>query len=423
GGAAGKHNLPPGDRTSFIGREREVLEVKRLLAMTRLLTLTGAGGSGKTRLALKVARDLVGAYPEGVWLVELASLSEGELVPQAVASALGVREQPGRPLLETLEDALRATKALLVVDNCEHLIDAAARLTDALLSACPKLRILATSRESLGVEGETLWLVPPLSLPDPLRPPTTVEGAVGYEAVRLFLDRARSRLPAFKLTPQNTQAVVGICRTLDGIPLALELAAARMSALAVEQIAERLEDSLRLLSSGGSRTVEPRHRTMRAALKWSHDLLSEPERKLFGRLSVFAGGFTLEAAEAVGEGDGIERGEVLDLLCNLVEKSLVVAEANGDGGVRYRMLQPVRQYGQERLEESGEAEQARERHVRYYLKLVEDANLELMGEQQLTSLQQLELEEGNLRAALSWCLDTPSKGDAEMGLAMATALG
>ena len=314
--------------------------------MTRLLTLTGVGGSGKTRLAIKVASDLAGAYPHGAWLVELAALSEGELVPQAVAKAVGVREQPGRPLTETLKDALRARKMLLVVDNCEHLIEAVVRLVDALLDSCPGLRVLATSRETLSAAGEVAWVVPSLTVPDSRRP-STPQKLEAYESVRLFVERARQRDPSFVLTPRNGPAVAQVCRRLEGIPLAIELAAARIGVLSVERIAERLDDSLILLTAGG-RTALPRHRTLRATLEWSHELLGEPERKLFRRLSVFAGGLTLEAAEAVGAGDGIEQHDVLDLLSKLVDKSLVVAEASPgeEGALRYRMLEPIRQYGQ-----------------------------------------------------------------------------
>ena len=408
-GDDGKHNLPLA-RTSFIGRERETLEVKRLLAMTRLLTLTGVGGSGKTRLALKVASDLAGAYPDGAWLVELASLSDPELVPQAVAKALGVREQPGRPLTETLEDALRARKMLLVVDNCEHLIEAVVRLVDALLDSCPGLRVLATSRETLSAAGEVAWVVPSLTVPDPQRPSTPQE-LEAYESVRLFVERARQRDPSFVLTPRNGPAVAQVCRRLEGIPLAIELAAARIGVLPVEQIAERLDDSLRFLTSGG-RTALPRQRTLRATLEWSHELLGEPERKLFRRLSVFAGGLTLEAAEAVGAGDGIGQHDVLDLLSKLVDKSLVVAEASPgeEGALRYRMLEPLRQYGQERLEESGQAQRVRRRHAEYYLALAEGADAqgaerELNAARPVAWLKRMESEHANLRAALNWSLD------------------
>ncbi|TCJ20197.1 hypothetical protein E0L93_02075 [Rubrobacter taiwanensis] len=306
-----RHNLPAA-LSSFVGREREIPEVRRALSMTRLMTLTGTGGCGKTRLALEVARDLAGAYPGGVWLVELAPLSEVALVPQAVAGALGVREQPGRPPEDALADHLKSRSLLLILDNCEHLVDAAARLTDALLRACPKLRVLATSREPLGVSGEMVWTVPPLSLPDADAQPTA-ERLMQTEAVRLFVERARSRLPRFELNEENGAAVAAVCRKLAGIPLAIELAAARTGALAVEQVAQRLENSLGLLT-GGARMLDPRHRTMRATLEWSHELLSKPERALFRRLSVFARGFSLDAVEEVCSGAGVDGSEVLDLL-------------------------------------------------------------------------------------------------------------
>jgi predicted ATPase/DNA-binding SARP family transcriptional activator len=306
----GRDNLPA-PRTSLVGRQREMVEVKRALAMTRLLTLTGAGGCGKTRLALEVARRLVGAYPDGVWLVELAPLSDGALVAQAVARALRVPEQPQRSLTDTLMDFLRAKRALLVLDNCEHLVDAVARFADVLLNSCPHLRLLATSRESLNVEGELNWLVPSLTVPSLRRPPT-VQELQGFESVRLFVERAHHRSPTFSLTSENAQAVARICGRLDGIPLAIELAASRVR-LSVEQIAARLDDSLRLLIVG-NRTASPRQRTLRGTLDWSYELLSEAEQKLFGRLSVFAGGWTLEASEAVGADGSVAECDILDLL-------------------------------------------------------------------------------------------------------------
>jgi DNA-binding SARP family transcriptional activator len=271
-----RHNLPAA-LSSFVGREREIPEVRRALSMTRLLTLTGTGGCGKTRLALEVARDLVGAYPGGVWLVELAPLSEDALVPQAVAGALGVREQPGRSPEDALADHLKSRDLLLILDNCEHFVDATARLTDALLRACPKLRVLATSREPLGVSGEMVWTVPPLSLPDADAQPTA-ERLMQTEAVRLFVERARSRLPRFELNEENAAAVAAVCRKLDGIPLAIELAAARIGALAVEQVVQRLENSLGLLT-GGARMLDPRHRTMRATLGLRRRLLAGSGRR------------------------------------------------------------------------------------------------------------------------------------------------
>jgi predicted ATPase/DNA-binding SARP family transcriptional activator/DNA-binding CsgD family transcriptional regulator len=418
-GTRRRHNLPLA-RTSFIGRERERLKVKRLLAMTRLLTLTGAGGCGKTRLAVEVARDLVGAYPEGVWLADLAPLPKAELVPQAVARFLGVREQPPRPLVETLEDAFRSRKMLLVVDNCEHLVEAVVGLVDALLDSCPGLRVLATSREPLGAAGEVNWVVPSLTVPDPRQEEaSTPQELEGYESVRLFEERARQRDPSFELNPRNGPAVAQVCRRLEGIPLAIELAAGRIELLSAEQLATRLEDFLKLLTGG--RTADPRHRTLRATLEWSHELLSEPERVLLRRLSVFAGGWTLEAAEEACSGEGIEQDDVLELLSELVDKSLVVAKASPgeEGVVRFRMLEPIRQYAQERLQESGTAEWVRERHAQYYLALAQEAEPELEGADQIRWMDRLEAEHDNLRAVLSWALED---GQAELGLRLAGTL-
>ncbi len=412
-----RHNLPAA-RSSFVGREREMLEVESELAMTRLLTLTGAGGSGKTRLALEVARGLVGAYPDGVWLVELAPLSEEVLVPKAVAEALGVPERPREPITDTLSEVLRDRQLLLVLDNCEHLLGATARLVDALLDSCPRVRILATSREGLGVEGELRWAAPPLSMPERGRTPSSEE-LEGYESVRLFVERARGRDSAFSLSQRNALAVAEICGRLEGIPLAIELAAAWVGTLSLEQIVERLGGSLGLLTHGG-RTAVPRQQTLKGTLDWSHDLLSENEKKLFGRLSVFAGGWTLEASEAVGSGEGVEEGEVLDLLYGLVEKSLVVAEGIGQGDrVRHRLLEPIRQYAREKLEESGEAEAAKRAHAGYFLAMAEEAEPELFGPRDVEWLERLEREHDNLRAALSWAL---GRGEAELALRLAGAL-
>lgn len=414
-------NLPV-PLTSFVGREREMVEVKRTLSMTRLLTLTGAGGCGKTRLAVEVARGLAGLCPDGVWLVELAPLSGG--VAKAVAAALGVHERPDLPLADTLAEYLRGRNLLLVLDNCEHLVDGAARLSEALLGACENLRILATSREPLGVPGEAVWTLPPLSLPDEDED-FTVGGLMRCEAVRLFVDRARSRLSGFELNTENAAAVARACERLDGIPLAIELATARMGAFAVEKVAERLGGSLALLASG-QRTTTPRHRTMRATLEWSHDLLDEAERTLFRRLSIFAGGFSLEAAEGVCSEEGIAKDDILDLLSRLVDKSLVASpDSEGGGAPRHRMLEPVRQYASERLEESGEGERVRERHASYYLALAEEAEPELVGAEQRAWLARLTTEYANVRAALGWFLDegAASEERARMGLRLASALG
>ena len=418
-----RHNLPL-RRTSFIGRERECLEVKRHLAMTRLLSLTGTGGCGKTRLALEVARDLVGAYPDGVWLIELAPLSDEELVPKAVAQALEVPERPAQPLAETIAEILRGRELLLILDNCEHLLEATARLVDLLLDSCPHLRIMATSREALGVEGEVRWPVAPLSVPEQ-ECTSSSEELEGYESTRLFVQRAKGRDPTFSLSPQNALAVAEICRKLGGIPLAIELAAARVGTLSLEHISERLEGSLDLLS-GGARTAVSRQRTLRGTLDWSHELLSEPERKIFRKLWVFAGGWTLEASEAVGSGEDIEKEgrvsnpPVLDLLSGLVEKSLVVAEPTAQGGVRYRLLEPVRQYALEKLEQSGEAEHIKRSHAEYFLALAEEAEPWLSGPREAEWFERLEEELDNIRAALSWAR---AHGEAELSLRLAAALG
>ena len=412
---AGKHNLPE-SRTNFVGREREMVEVKGMLAMTGLLTLTGTGGCGKTRLALEVARDLVGTYQNGVWLVELAPVSEGALVPQVMAGTLRVQELPGRPLIESLLDALGDKEMLLVLDNCEHLIAAAARLTVALLDSCSRLRVLATSREPLGVTGELSWLVPSLSAPHMQQSPT-MEELGGYESARLFADRASTRHPGFELTPRNTTAVSQVCARLEGIPLAIELAAARIGTLSAEQISERLGHSLKLLT-GDDRTADHRHQTLRAALEWSFELLGEPEQLLFRRLSAFAGGFTLDSAESVAGGEDIAEEDVLELLSVLVDKSLVLAEERWETGARYRLLEPIRQYAREKLGVSGEAEAVGRRHAEVFLALAEKAEPELSGSQQAEWLDRLETEHDNLKAALSWALGRKI----ELGPKMASAL-
>jgi predicted ATPase/DNA-binding SARP family transcriptional activator/DNA-binding CsgD family transcriptional regulator len=410
----GRHNLPA-SLTSFIGRGREIAEARRMLSATRLLTLTGVGGSGKTRLAVEAARSVVAAYPDGAWLVELAPLSEPGLVPQAVARVLGVREQPGRPFLQTLIQALEDSETLLVVDNCEHLIQASSHLAHSLLSSCPRLRILATSREPLGVAGEVVWRVGPLSLPE--HGVSSAEDLMPYDAVRLFSDRAS--LPDFTLAAGNAAAVSRICHKLDGIPLAIELAAARTGTMPIGLVATRLEDSLDLLAEG-SRSPEPRQQTLRATLDWSHGLLEGPEKVLFSRLAVFAGGWFLEAAEAVVSKGGIARDEVLDLLGELVEKSLVVAEPTGDGKTRYRLLEPVRQYAHEKLEKDERANEVQRRHAEWCLDLAEEAASDSGGLGHAWWLPRLETEHDNLRAALGWSLVEGE--DAELGLRLAGTL-
>jgi non-specific serine/threonine protein kinase len=415
--------------SSFVGREQEITEVRRLLVeedKNRLLTLTGPGGGGKTRLALAVASKVAERFEEGggVWWVGLASLSEPDLVPWAIASTLGVRESPGRSLTEMLVEHLGSRKnTLLVLDNCEHLVDACAALADTLLHACPNLQILATSREALGIVGERAWLVPSLSLPDTGRLLPPLEELRRYEAVRLFLERAVAVAGRFELTEQNKSAVVRLCERLEGMPLAIELAAARARVLSVEQIASRLKDSFKLLATE-SRTARARQQTLRATIDWSYELLSEREKLLFRRLAVFAGGWTIEAAEEVcaagAEVEGAD--EVLDLLTHLVDKSLVlVADQHQQqvGEARYRLLETVRQYGREKLEESGEEDEFGQRHANFFLRLAEEAEPHLKGHRQVAWLESLEREHDNLRAAMRFLLDTAKTAEAAVRLAWA----
>ena len=409
------NNLPI-QLTSFVGRVREIAEIKALLSKARLVTLSGSGGAGKTRLALQVAADVVEGYPDGAWLAEFAPIVEPALVPKTVASALGVPEQPGRDMTETLIDAVRPKALLLVLDNCEHLLAACADLAAALLRASPQVRILATSREGLGVPGETLWRVPSLSLPDIDRLPSS-EDLVLYEAVRLFVDRAVATAPGFTVTRENAPALAQVCQRLDGIPLAIELAAARVKVLAVEQIATRLDDRFRLLT-GGSRMVLPRHQTLRAALDWSYALLSDRERLVLDRLSVFAGGWTLEAAEAICSGGGVEASDMLDLLAQLVDKSLVQTDSQA-GQVRYRLLETVRQYGRDRLRDRGADDGTLRRHRDFFLELAERASWDLTGPDSVRWLDRLEGEHDNLRGAFAMSLGA---GNLEEAARLAVAL-
>jgi predicted ATPase/class 3 adenylate cyclase len=410
------NNLPV-QLTSFVGRAGELAEIHRLLGTTRLLTLMGAGGAGKTRLALQVAAEVMDDYADGVWLVELALLSDPALVLPAIASALGVRDSIAQALTDTLTDYLRTKTLLLLLDNCEHLSAACAQVTEMLLRRCPELRVLSTSQEALGVPGEVSYAVPSLSLPDPGRQVESGE-LTQYEAVRLFIDRAMLSKPDFRLTASNGPLVAQVVRRLDGIPLAIELAAARTKVMSVEQIASRLDDRFHLLTTGG-RTAAPRHQTLKAAMDWSYELLADHERTLLRRLSAFAGGWTLEAAEAVCTGDGLEAAEVLDLLSRLVDRSLVlVAEPNGEP--RYRLLETVRQYARDRLAETGEADAVRGRHRDWFLELAEQGEAQLQGAPQAGWLDRFELEHDNLRAALDWC--RRAQEDPDPGLRLSGAL-
>ena len=410
-----RNNLPA-QLSSFIGREAEITGIKQLLAETRLLTLTGAGGSGKSRLALQVATDLLAEYPDGIWLVELAPVSDPDLVTQLTAKALGIREQPRRLLLETLVDRLRSKRLLLVLDNCEHLLGACATLAGALLKTCLNLRILATSREAIGITGENLFQVPSLATPEP-DATMSLGSLCQFEAVRLFKDRAVAVQSRFALTDATAPAVAQICWRVEGIPLAIELAAARMSALSAAQIAERLRDSFELLSHG-KRTAMPRHQTLRATIDWSYALLTDAERSLFQQLSVFAAGFDLEAAEEVCVGEGIEREHILDLLTQLVEKSLVLVREQ-TGTTRYRLLEPIRQYAQDRLRQSSALPVAQRRHVYYFQHLAQDAAEQLFGPDRLLAVEELELEHANLLVALAWA----AENEPESALKLSNALG
>jgi predicted ATPase/DNA-binding SARP family transcriptional activator len=421
-GAAAKRgdtmtNMPaaqlPVQLTSFVGRERELAEVRRLLAGTRLLTLTGAGGSGKTRLALEAAADAAPGLVERVACVELAPLVDGRRVPELVASQLGISEQPGRSAIDALVAALRSGRLLLVLDNCEHVVQACAVLADSLLRACPELRIVATSRAALGIGGETAWLVPPLALPDP---DDSIERAAQAESVQLFVARARDVRPDFRVDADNVAAIVQICRRLDGIPLALELAAARLRSLPPQQVARRLDNRFQLLTTG-SRTALPRQQTLRATIDWSYELLAAPERLLFERLAVFAGSFTLEAAESVCADADLPAASVLDLLSGLVEQSLVELVEHG-GAARYRLLETVLQYAAERLAAHGADARVGARHAAFYSALVAEAEPHLTTPRRRQWIDAIDRDFDNVRRTLGWLAEHEPRG----GLAVAGSL-
>ncbi|HYR29375.1 MAG TPA: NB-ARC domain-containing protein, partial [Thermoanaerobaculia bacterium] len=375
--------------TSLLGRERELAETERLLAGTRLLTLTGAGGSGKTRLALELARRATQRFDDAVW-IDLAPIDDADLIPEQLLGALGLREVPDAEDVEVIVAALEPRHALLVFDNCEHVVDASAALAETILRRCPAVSILATTREALGITGEQTWLVPPLAEQD---------------AMQLFAERARSVSPSFALTNENTPAVSNICQRLDGIPLAIELAAARVKVLPVEQIAARLADAFRLLSSG-SRTL-PRHRTIRETIDWSFRLLSEDEQILLRRLAVFSGSFSLAAAEAI-----CDDVDVLSGVAALVDKSLLMVADDG-----YRLLETVRQFAAEKLQQARETGTFRERHARYFSQLVESAEPRLFaGAVDLPTMAAIDREIGNIRAVFEWAEEEPSRAELELRL-------
>ncbi len=414
--AVARHNLPA-ERTSLIGRDQDVANIRDALLESegRLVTLTGTGGAGKTRLALRVGAELVDAFRDGVWLVELASLVDSARMPQAVAAVLGIRERPGTPLVRTMVESLSTCQELLVLDNCEHLADATAALMDALLPGCPELRILTTSREPLRVIGEVVWRVPPLTVPDVQRF-QALDDLSACPAVQLFADRARAVRRDFSLTASNADTIAQICTLLAGLPLAEELAAARVRVLGVQQIRERLGESLLLTDE--TRYGEERHRTLQATLDWSHALLSEPEQTLFRRLAVFAGGWTLEAAEAVCIGEDVRSSDVLHLLTRLVDRSLVVSDEDGER-VRFRLLEPIREYAQRLLLASGEAEALAQSHARYFRDLAKRLDSQRLGWHTRILDHQRQAELANFRVAMGWAV---ASGEAEVGLRLAAAL-
>jgi predicted ATPase/DNA-binding SARP family transcriptional activator len=403
--------------TSFVGRQRELKEIVKLLSTSRLLTLTGPGGVGKTRLAIETARHSPKNFKDGVFWVGLVGLSNVNLVPQEIALSLNVREKSNEPLIETLKTYLKPKEILIVLDNCEHLIKACAQYAEQLLAACPKLRILATSIEALGLFNETTWQVPSLPLPE-MQGALSLKELQGFASINLFDERAGNAKSGFVLDERNASSVAQICRQLDGIPLAIELAAARIKVLSVAEIASRLDDRFSLLTAG-SRTAIPRHQTLRATIDWSYDLLTEPERILLRRLSVFAGGFTLEAAEEVCS-QGMKRSDILDLLGRLVDKSLVIVEADSEvSGTRYRLLETIRQYALEKLVETGGASLIRDRHLDFYLRLAEKSEPHIFGHESVLWINRLDKELDNIRAAMEW---STNSGKAVAALRMAGSL-
>ncbi len=408
------HNLPV-SQTSFVGRASEIEQVKELLGKTHALTLLGTGGTGKTRLAIEVGREMLDNYPDGVWLIELATLEKDSSFTDAVAAALGVREEAGRSLRETLADYLCGRQMLLILDNCEHLIDSIARDVSALLLRCRKTGILATSRQALRIAGEVTFPVRPLAAFDVWRRskdrPLSASDIAGFDAVKLFVERAQSVVPNFQLTDENAPDVARICWRLDGIPLALELAAARLRVLTPAQISERLNDQFKLLKG---KAVLPHQQTLRALIDWSYDLLTDPEKILFHRLAVFAGGRTIEAVEAVCSDDGGD--ETLDLLQQLAEKSLLFIDQDPSAGPRFTLLESVWQYAREKLNASGEMEAMQERHLDYYLRMVASAGPHLTGPDPENHLRKLSSDSLNLRFALEWAAERP--GGPEPGLKM-----
>ncbi len=410
-------NLPV-QLTSFVGRDHELDQVRTLVEESRLVTLTGAGGSGKTRLALQVAAELLDGSGDGVWFVDLAPLADPDLVAESVATAIAVREEPWRPVSETLIDALRERRLLVVLDNCEHLIDASAKLTDAILRGCLGVNVLATSREPLNLDGEAVFRVPSLSLPSAGTTTLSRNEALGSEAVQLFVDRVRSHTTDFTLDDTNVSQVVSLCGHLDGIPLAIELAAARLRSLSITDLEDHLGDRFRLLT-GGSRSALPRQQTLRALIDWSYELLNYRDRAVFDRLAVFAAGFDLNAAQEVCANENAESFEVIDAISSLVDKSLVQADPS-ENTVRYRLFETIRQYAAERLGEDPEKmDSTNARHAEVFLALAEVGASHLHGPDQAEWLAQLEAEHDNLRAAMAYLLEGRGRTDKALRLGVA----
>lgn len=406
------NNLPT-LATSFVGRDQEMAEVEKLIRGARLLTITGVGGAGKTRVALQVAAELGDEYPDGTWLVELAAITDPELIDAVAANALRVAQQSGRSIRESIVDHLAGREALLIVDNCEHLINGAAEFVTEVLAGAPDCRLIATSRELLGIGGEVAYGLQPLQLPRRNESPPPSELA-RYDAVRLFVERAQASQPSFRLTPQAAPAVVEICHRLDGMPLALELAAARLRSFSLRQIADNLDQRFRLLT-GGSRTALPRQQTLAAAIDWSYRLLAEPERGLFERLSVFRGGFTLEAAGQVCADDRLDALGVLELLPALVDKSLVAVDTEREEA-RYRLLETIHQFARDRLDETGTADEFRRRHARFFRDLAVQAGRHIRGPEETRWWERIDTELDNLRQAMTWAMEA---GEPELALEIA----